>query len=397
MAQETYSPWHTVRTTALREMQIISRSRAVIFTLVILIVATLGMIGFFTWQANKDDAAAAGDSVAVVGVDTQSLSAAGLDPQGAADRAEAERLVRDGDVKAAVVADGTTWDVISDGFPSGSVMDAVEAVAQAQSQAEALQNLGIDPAEYAAAAPQIQVNAVDVDGDEGAEEQFIRQLTAFISLMVMIFTVITFAAQVGSRVTEEKSSRVVELVLASVRPMDFLAGKILGNLAYGFIATAVILGAGALGLNFSGLLDGVPFDWSILPIMLIAWLLGMLFFSALYAAAGAMVQRTEDLQSTQMPILLLIMASAYVPAFGWTSTSETWMQVCSWIPPLSIFAAPLTWAAGDLTSLQLGLSFLLSLAATVLVVWLAARIYRRSILNNGRVTKWSEALKGARA
>lgn len=397
MAQATYSPWHTIRTTALREMQILTRSRAVIFTLVILIVATLGMIGFFTWQANKDDAAATGDSVAVVGVDTQSLSAAGLDPQGAADRAEAERLVRDGDVEAAVVADGETWDVISDGFPSNSVMHAVEAVAQAQSQAEALGKLGVDPAEYAAAAPQIQVNAVDVDGDAGAEEQFIRQLTAFISLMVMIFTVITFAAQVGSRVTEEKSSRVVELVLASVRPMDFLAGKILGNLAYGFIATAIILGAGALGLSLSGLLDGVPFDWSILPIMLIAWLLGMLFFSALYAAAGAMVQRTEDLQSTQMPILLLIMASAYVPAFGWTSTSETWMQVCSWIPPLSIFAAPLTYAAGDFTAWQLALSFLISLAATVLVVWLAARIYRRSILNNGRVNKWSEALRGARA
>lgn len=397
MAQATYSPWHTIRTTALREMQILTRSRAVIFTLVILIVATLGMIGFFTWQANKDDAAATGDSVAVVGVDTQSLSAAGLDPQGAADRAEAERLVRDGDVEAAVVADGETWDVISDGFPSNSVMHAVEAVAQAQSQAEALGKLGVDPAEYAAAAPQIQVNAVDVDGDAGAEEQFIRQLTAFISLMVMIFTVITFAAQVGSRVTEEKSSRVVELVLASVRPMDFLAGKILGNLAYGFIATAIILGAGALGLSLSGLLDGVPFDWSILPIMLIAWMLGMLFFSALYAAAGAMVQRTEDLQSTQMPILLLIMASAYVPAFGWTSTSETWMQVCSWIPPLSIFAAPLTYAAGDFTAWQLALSFLISLAATVLVVWLAARIYRRSILNNGRVTKWSEALRGARA
>ena len=78
-------------------------------------------------------------------------------------------------------------------------------------------------------------------------------------------------------------------------------------------------------------------------------------------------------------------------------TDSTWMQVCSWIPPLSIFAAPLSYAAGDFTALQLGLSFLIALAATIAVVWLAARIYRRSILNNGRVTKWSEALKGSPA
>ena len=119
----------------------------------------------------------------------------------------------------------------------------------------------------------------------------------------------------------------------------------------------------------------------------------MLFFSALYAAAGAMVQRTEDLQSTQVPILILLLFSAYIPAFGWTNTASSWMQVASWIPPVSIFTAPLTYAAGDFSGAALAGSFTLALAATVVVVWLAARIYRRTILNNGRVSKWSEALR----
>ena len=70
------------------------------------------------------------------------------------------------------------------------------------------------------------------------------------------------------------------------------------------------------------------------------------------------------------------------------------MQVASWIPPVSIFTAPLTYAAGDLTALQLVASLALAAVATVAVVWLAARIYRRSILNNGKTTKWSEALRG---
>ena len=218
-------------------------------------------------------------------------------------------------------------------------------------------------------------------------------LTTLFALIVVMLTVITFAAQVGSRVTEEKSSRVVELILASVRPLDFLAGKLLGTVIFGFLATAVLLAVGGIGLKVSGLIDDVEIDWSALPVLLISWLLSMLFFGGLYAAAGAMVQRTEDLQSTQMPILILLMACVYIPSFGWSNTDTTFMQVVSWIPPFSIFAAPLTYAAGDFTAAQLAGSFALAAVTTVLVVWGAARIYKRTILNNGSVTKWSQLLR----
>ena len=394
--QSAYSPWHTISTTAVREMQILARSKGVIATIAILILLTVGFIGFLTWQENKDDGEAGGgaDTVAVVGMPTEVFSESGLEAQSVADRAEAEQLVRDGEVDSAIVADGTTWDVISDGLAPGSVMESVSGLADTQRHASALENLGIDPTEYENAAAPIEINALDIDsGAEGAESQMTRLLTALFSLFVIIFTVILFAAQVGSRVTEEKSSRVVELVLASVRPLDFLAGKILGALVFGFAATALILGVGAAALYFSGLLDDMTFDWSILPITLASWLLAMLFFGALYAAAGAMVQRTEDLQSTQSPILILLMISAYIPAFAWSNTDATWMQVVSWIPPVSIFTAPITYAAGDFTGIQLALSLLIALATTGAVVWIAARIYRQSILNNGRKGKWSDAFK----
>lgn len=397
MAATTYSPAHTVKTTAAREIQVLAKSKGIIATVLILLLVVLGTIGFIAWQVNKEDGPGpAGAPVATVGVDKQLLDGAGLSAQDTATREEAERLVRDGDVDAAVVANGTTWEVLADGMAGSTVLDVVEELAEAENQAGALNTLGISQNEFAAASPGISVETVDIGAEsgDGGETDFIRLMTAYISLIIIIFTVITFAAQVGSRVTEEKSSRVVELVLASVRPLDFLAGKILGTLILGFAATAVVLGAGAVALHFSGLLDGVDFDWAILPVMLFSWILAMLFFGALYAAAGAMVQRTEDLQSTQMPILILIMISAYVPLIGWTDTDTTWMQVVSWIPPLSIFAAPLSFAAGDFTGAQLAASFVIALAATALVVWLAARIYRRTILNNGRTVKWSEALRG---
>ena len=388
-----YSPMHTITTTAKREVQILLLKKGTIISLVILLLAILGVIGFAAWQKDKDESGEAGPAVAAVGVDAQLLNDAGYDGRAAADRSEAEQLVRDDDVKAALVVEGNRWEVVSDGMPSTSILAGLEGLSQQYSRAETLDNLGITAADYEAASPQIEVVPVDVNDGGDTEQQLLRLLTTFIALMVVIFTVITFAAQVGSRVTEEKSSRVVELVLASVRPLDFLAGKLLGTLVLGFVATAVLLVVGVVGLKVSGLVDDIEFDWAVVPILLIAWALAMLFFGALYAAAGAMVQRTEDLQSTQMPILLLIMASAYIPGFGWMSTDATWMQVMSWIPPFSIFAAPLSYAAGDFTAAQLAGSFALAALATALAVWVAARIYKRSILNNGSVTKWSQLLR----
>ena len=399
MTPNTYSPLHTILTTAKREIQILFSKKSVIITLIIMLVAILAAVGFASWQKDKapEDKAT---PVAVVNVDKQLLDGSGLEARDVADRAEAENLVRDGEVDAALVAENDTWQVIADGTPDMSVMSTVDALAESYSQATALDKLGISPADFQSAAPQINVESVDIadidagKDDAASEQDFMRLITAFILLMLIVFMVITFAAQVGSRVTEEKSSRVVELVLSAVRPFDFLAGKILGNLVFGFISTAILLGTGAIALQVTGLLDGISIDWSILPVMFVSYLLATLFFAGLYAAAGAMVQRTEDLQSTQMPVLLLIFASFYIPGFGWMNTDATWMQVASWIPPVSIFSAPLTYAAGNFTALQLAGSLALAAVATVGVVWIAARIYRRTILNNGKTAKWSEVLRG---
>ncbi|OHO33801.1 ABC transporter permease [Corynebacterium sp. HMSC034E11] len=394
---KTYSPMHTITTTAKREVQILLLKKGVIVTLVIMLLAILGMIGFGSWMQNKGEteAEAGGPAVAAVGIAEQLLDDAGYDARTATDRTEAEQLVRDGDVQAALIVEGDTWEVLADGSPSTTILTGLDALSQQQARAETLSTLGISPADYEAASPQIDVVPVDINDTEGDDtaEQLTRLLTTFFALIIVMFTVITFAAQVGSRVTEEKSSRVVELILASVRPLDFLAGKLLGTVIFGFLATAVLLAVGGIGLKVSGLIDDVEIDWSVFPILLVAWLLSMLFFGGLYAAAGAMVQRTEDLQSTQMPILMLLMACVYISSFGWSNTDSTFMQVVSWIPPFSIFSAPLTYAAGDFTAIQLAGSFALAAVTTVLVVWGAAGIYKRTILNNGSVTKWSQVLR----
>ena len=117
--QNAYSPMHTITTTAAREIQILLLKKGVVITFVILLLAMVGFIGFASWQKSKDDADGgdAKTAVATVGVDKQLLDGAGYDARETASRDDAVQLVRDGDVKAALVAEGDQWEVISDGTP----------------------------------------------------------------------------------------------------------------------------------------------------------------------------------------------------------------------------------------------------------------------------------------
>ena len=116
MNPNTYSPLHTILTTAKREIQILFSKKSVIITLVIMLVGILAAVGFASWQTNKDPEEKT-TPVAVVNVDKQLLEGSGLEARDVADRAEAENLVRDGEVNAALVAENDTWQVIADGTP----------------------------------------------------------------------------------------------------------------------------------------------------------------------------------------------------------------------------------------------------------------------------------------
>ncbi|WP_257159988.1 ABC transporter permease [Corynebacterium cystitidis] len=386
----TYSPAQTVRTVAQREIQVALRTKGITVTMCILLVLLVAGPFLISWLNDRDKSA---PEVAVVGLPVSAFKDSELGATAATNRDEAESLVLDGEVDSAIVPSDIGWDVLSDGAPSPTIMSAVGAIVGKHATTSALDTLGVAPEEFAAAMGPMELNTVDLSSGEGDTDTMASLITALAGIMIVVFTVMLFGANIGGRVTEEKASRVVEIILAAVRPLAFLTGKIVGNAIFGFLATTVLIGVGAGAMVASGLTDGVTIDWSIVPILLMAWLLGMLFFGSLYAAAGAMVQRTEDLQSTQMPALLLVMAAMYVPLFGWTATDATWMQVFSWIPPFSIFAAPVTYAAGDFSLGQLMASFGIATLAVVVVIWLVARIYRASILNNGSKMGWVQALR----
>lgn len=405
----SYSSPNTIATVAKREIQVASRSKAIMFSLIVVIAVML--IGVFAgaWFAKKDDGNET-PKLGLVGIEKEfvdapsasangtskgSDSSSGVEAETVDTRDAASSKVTDGDLSAALVKTDSGYELLTEGEPDPAILSAVSAAINTHAQSEALHKVGVSPEEFAKATPSTQLETVDLKEEDSMEANGPQIVTALVGVMLMAYFIILFAANVGGRITEEKSSRVVEIILASARPMDFLAGKIIGNTIFGFLGTAVLLIIGAVAVSLSGLLGDVDFDYTVVALMLLAFCIGMLFFGSLYAAAGSMVSRTEDLQSTQAPILLFIMGMTYAPLFGISNMDSTLMQVLGWIPPFSLTVAPMNMAAGTMGLPQVLLSFLIAAITTVLVILLVARVYRNSILNNGKKMSWAKALKGA--
>jgi len=391
---QKYSRADAIRTVSGREIQVAMRSKGLIITAAIVLVVVVGGVFLISWLNSRDED---NPSLAVAGVDETAVTAVvgeGIDVTSVDSRDAAVDAIKDDGKDAALVRDNDGFTLIADGTPDDALVAASQVAASAIAQNDALDAVGVDPGEFAAALPDATVETVDVS-DEATDDTQPAVVTTMLGTMVILTFIMTFAANVGGRVTEEKSSRVVEIILATIRPLDLLIGKVVAMLIVGFVGTAVILGAALASMAATGMLADVDLDPATLGILMVSYILGMLFFSALYAAAGSLVSRAEELGSTQMPVMLLFFAVMYPPIFGWSAMDSTMMEVLAWVPPMSMGVAPMQYAAGNLSLLGLAASFLLLAVATLLVLMVVARIYRGSILNNGRRLTWMRALQQA--
>ena len=157
--------------------------------------------------------------------------------------------------------------------------------------------------------------------------------------MIVLYTqLLTFGYLLASGVVEEKASRVVEVLLSTIRPKDLLGGKIIGLGLLGFGQLVVLTGVGLLAATLSGALD-VTGDVVAAAALAVGWfVLGYAFYAGLFACAGALVPRQEELQSTMTPLTMLILISFFVSFIVLDDPDGTLAHVTAYIP----FSAPIT-------------------------------------------------------
>jgi ABC-2 type transport system permease protein len=305
------------------------------------------------------------------------------------DRPEATRLVGDGTLDAAV--DGDTVVVEED-------LDAeLEAILQLANRdvlaRRALTEAGLSGERAAAVTdpPPLRTDAIDPPYDEKDDR---RTLVTF-GVFFVFGQLFGYGFAVASSVVEEKSSRVVELLLAKVRPGHLLAGKILGVGALGLAQLMLFLAVGLVAAAASGSVD-LPPGLPSAAVLVLGWfVLGFALYSALFAMAGAVASRVEELQNTSSPITFVIMGGYVAAIIAAGAPDGPAARVASFIPLFTPLVMPIRVVAGDASAWELAWAVVLVLVTVVAVVRVAGRVYAGGALRTRGQVKLREALAAA--
>jgi ABC-2 type transport system permease protein len=382
-----------VRLVAAREISSRIRDKNFIISSIAIIVLLLGVMVFqvvVNSGANEGrlgivgDAAELGPAIQAqgeaVGVDVEIVE---YDDEAAA-RAAVEAEEVDG---ALVDGTGTTPELIVAG--RDATMEAVVGAAvSGVAIADRLLDAGVDPASL----PQVTVTSVGDDEDDGQ-----RVIVAIIGVGVLYGLLILFAQFVAQGVVEEKSSRVVEVLLATMRPWQLLAGKILGLGVLG-LGQIVVIGVVGVGAALAFDVVAVPGELISTVLTVVAWfVLGYAFYASVFAVAASLVSRQEDLGSVLTPTSLLLVAGFIVAIQAAGNPTTTLATVTSYVPGLSPLVMPVRQAAGEAAAWEVALSVVLMLVAIALIVRLGGRVYAGALLRTGGKIKLKEALRAERA
>ncbi|WP_336029967.1 ABC transporter permease [Geodermatophilus sp. FMUSA9-8] len=379
-----------VRLVAAREISTRIRDKTFIASSVLMVVLILGVLVF--------------QVVVNSGSDTRRVGVAGGDAQlGAALEAQAEALdldvevvdvdddaaartaVEDEEVDAAVLGTGGSAPELVLREPDSTLEALVSGAVSAVSLGQVLSEAGVDPADL----PQVTVTTLD--GDSAADTQ--RTVVAVVGVVVLYSLLILFAQFVAQGVVEEKASRVVELLLATMRPWQLLAGKILGLGVLGLGQIAVIAAIGITGALAFDVVD-LPGELVGTVLWLLFWfVLGYALFASLFAVAASLVSRQEDLGSVLTPASLVLVAGFIVAVQAAGDPDGTLATVTSYVPGLSPMVMPVRQAAGEVAPWEVGVAVVLMLVAIALVVRLGGRVYSGALLRTGGKTKLREALR----
>lgn len=233
----------------------------------------------------------------------------------------------------------------------------------------------------------------DAEGSSGTAAFLIGYFLAFILYMVITL----YGVAVMRSVVTEKASRVMELMVAAVKPRSLMGGKILGVGGAGLIQVTVWLSMGALTMAYKDTILGwfgvvgseggptlPPFALTEIAVVLAFFVLGYFFYSAMYAAVGAMVSSEQDTQSVQMPVTMLLVIGVVSLQVVSNAPRGGASTVMSNVPLWSPILMPMRFVLGGATLGEVAISLAILVVSMLLVVRAAAKIYRVGVLMYGK-------------
>lgn len=351
-------------------------------------------------DGEKRIAVVSGDAVTIVeqtnvradaadGEDTGSSPTAGaptvrLGIEQVADPAAAEQAVRDGDVDAALLGEPGAWTLVGSDGVDPDVAAAVSATVTTDALERNAAAAGTTVTDLTAGSV-VEERLLEADG---ADDEGVQVIAGFVFVFLFYMAAILFGYAIANSVVEEKQSRIVEILAAAIPLRQLLVGKVVGATALALGQMVIFVAIGLIGLSFTDYATLLPSVAGAAVWYLVLFVIGFVALACLFAVAGAMATRAEDVQTTTSPLLTVIM----IVFFGGLFLQDTWQVIGSYVPIMSTVTMPIRLVAGTASWWEPAVATVITLVTAAVIIRIAERVYRRSIMQTGRKLTYREAL-----
>ncbi len=294
---------------------------------------------------------------------------------------------------------GGTLDVLVTGpatSPTAVVKQSVPSLVQAALERAVLTArfaaAGLSPAELASVMAGTQV---PVDALQPKSKGLTQDLAVGLGVGILLWIALgLYGSQVAQGVVEEKATRIMEVLLATVPPGRLLAGKVLGIGLVGLLQLAIVGVAALVSVAVTNVVTTPALGLGAVLAYLLWFLLGFLLYATGYATLAALVSRPEEVQGVIAPFSILQIA-AYLLAYVYLANpSNPLTLVASVLPPFAPILMAVRTSVGDVPAWQAGLALALTAATIVGLTWLAGRVYANSAMRIGARVRFMDAFRG---
>ena len=258
-----------------------------------------------------------------------------------------------------------------------------------------LERAGVDPTVVERANPRVALETKKIARGKTTSQSAVQAFAlAYVMAMVLYMSILIYGMGVMTSVLEEKTSKIVELLVSSMRPFQLLLGKLLGVASVSLVQFLIWIGFMKVILSQRGGLTsggGASAIFQLPPVPLTTGLIvvfffvgGFLLYASMFAAVGAMSNNLQEAQQAAQPISMLLVVALISMFSLLNSPSSTYAIVLSFIPFTAPIIMPVRWAAGSVASWEVALAMAMLVGGVLGIVWVAGRIYRIGILMTGK-------------
>lgn len=292
--------------------------------------------------------------------------------------------------------DGGTVVYQGDNATSDLAMRVLYQVVSQTEQALRATDAGLPPDKLASVLAPVDFRPLHTTGQAGGSSGLAATIVGYAVMFVLYLAILLYAVNVLRSVVQEKTNRVVEIMVAAAKPHALMLGKIAGVGAVGLLQISLWTAMAVITMTYRGAILGVfgidsAGSWSVPPldaidvvVVLTYFVLGYFFYAAIYAAVGAMVSSEQEAQQVQTPIAMLLVIPVLCVQLVNSNPRGTAAEILTMVPFSSPVLMPMRWLLGGASTTSLLVSMGILLVSTLVLARIAARIYRVGILMYGK-------------